>query len=76
MRLFLSLSDPSYVGGGVRGGEVLCVEMNHLAVSWGFVEKPASEDLPTGLAEVLRQEGVEDGVDTGVSIRQAMGDDA
>lgn len=54
MRLFLALSDPSYVGGGVRGGEVLCAETNHLAVLWGIVEKLASEDLPTGLAEVLR----------------------
>lgn len=60
----------------MRGGEVLCAETNHLAVSWGLAQKPASKDLPTGLAEVLRQEGVEDGVDTGVSIRQAMGDDA
>lgn len=60
----------------MRGGEVLCAETDHLTVLWGLIEKPASEDLPTGLAEVLRQECIEDGVDTGVSIRQAMGDDA
>lgn len=32
--------------------------------------------MATGLAEVLRQKSVEDRVDTGVSIRQAVGDDA
>lgn len=60
----------------MRGGEVLRAETNHLAVGWGHVQEAAGEDLPTGLAEVLRQEGVEDGVDAGVSIRQAVGYDA
>lgn len=60
----------------MRGGEVLHAEPNHLAVGWRRVQELAGEDLAAGLAEVLRQEGVEDGVDTGVPIRQAVGDDA
>lgn len=60
----------------MRGGEVLRAETNHLVVGWGRVQEATGEDLLTGLAEVLRQEGVEDGVDAGVSIRQAVGDDA
>lgn len=66
---------PSYVGGGVRGGEVLQPETNNLGVRWR-VQEAAGEDLAAGLPEVLGEEGVQDGVDTGVSIRQAVGDDA
>ena len=36
----------------------------------------AGEDLATGLPEVLRQKGVEDRVNTGVSVSQAVRDDA
>lgn len=39
------------------------------------MQEAAGEDLATGLAEVLGQEGVEDGVDAGVSIRKAVGND-
>lgn len=70
------LSAASYVGVRVRTGEVLHTESNHLAVGWGRVQEAAGKDLATGLAEVLRQEGIEDRVDAGISIRQAVGDDA
>ncbi len=65
-----------HVGGGVGGGEVLHAETDHLAVGRRWVQEAAGEDLAAGLAEVLRQEGIKDGVDAGVSIRQAVGDDA
>lgn len=58
------------------GGEVLHAETNYLAHRWRRVQEAAGEDLAAGLTEVLRQESVEDGVDAGVSIRQAVGDDA
>ncbi len=59
---------PSYVGSGVCAGEGLCTETNHLGGWWRRVQVAAGEDLAAGLAEVLRQKGVEDGVDTRVSI--------
>lgn len=68
-------SAPSYVGVRVCTGEVLHTESNHLAVGWGRVQEAARKDLATGLAEVLRQEGVEDRIDAGISIRQAVGND-
>lgn len=67
---------PSYGDGGVRGGEVLHAETNHLAVGWRPVQEVAGEDLVTGLTKILRQEGVEDGVNAGVPIRQAVCYDA
>lgn len=60
----------------MRGGEVLHAEAHHLAVGRRRVQEAAGEDLAAGLAKVLRQERVEDGVDTGVSIGQAVRDNA
>lgn len=60
----------------MRGGEVLHAETNHLAVGWRPVQEVAGEDLVTGLTKILRQEGVEDGVNAGVPIRQAVCYDA
>lgn len=44
---------PSYVGGGVGGGEVLHAETDHLAVGQRRVKEAAGEDLAAGLAEIL-----------------------
>lgn len=60
----------------MRGREVLHAETNHLAVGWRPVQEVAGEDLVTGLTKILRQEGIEDGVNAGVPIRQAVCDDA
>lgn len=58
------------------GGEVLYVKPNHGVRRWRGVQEMAVEDLMTGLAEVLRQEGVEDGVQAGMSVGQTVGDDS
>lgn len=60
----------------MSGGEVLHSEAHHLPLGWWRVQKAAVEHLVARLAEVFRQEGVEDGVDAGISIRQTVGDDA
>lgn len=60
----------------MRGGEVLHAETNHLAVGWRPIQEVAGEDLVTGLTKILRQEGVEYGVNAGVPIRQAVCDNA
>lgn len=59
----------------MRGGKVLHAETNHLFF-WRRGQEAAGKDLAAGLAEVFRQEGVEDGVDTGVSIGQDVGDNS
>lgn len=71
----LEEAPPSYIGGGVCGGEVLHAETNHLSLGWRWVQGAAGEDLATGFPEVLRQEGIEDWVNTRVSVRQAVRDD-
>lgn len=43
----------SYVGGGVRRGEVLHTETHHSAFGRLRVQEAAGEHLPAGLAEVL-----------------------
>lgn len=62
----------SQVGGGVGGGEVLHAEANHLLHGRRREEEATGEDLLAGLAEVLRQKSVQDGVDTGVAVGQAV----
>lgn len=60
----------------MRGGEVFHPDAHYLLHWWWWIEEVTGEDLLAGLAEVLREERVEDGVDAGVAISQAMGDDA
>ena len=61
----------------MRGGQVLQAETDHVATRWWWREQEAAAaDLAARSAEVLRQKGVEDGVDAGVSVRQAVGKDA
>lgn len=57
------------------GGEVVHAESDHLPVSWWFVQQVAGKDLAAGFAEILWQEGVEDGVNAGVTVGKAVGDD-
>lgn len=64
-----------HISGGVRGGEVLHAYSDQLLRRDWPQEELAVEGLPTGLAEVFREEGVNDGVDAGVPVGQAMGDD-
>lgn len=66
----------SQVGGGMRTGKVLCPKTNNLVVWRRRAQKAEGEDLPARLPEVLGQEGVEDGVDARVPVRQAVSDDA
>ena len=68
-------SAPSDVGGGVCGGEVIHAKSNHLLVGWRRVWEMAGEDLAAGFSEILRQECIEDRVNAGVSIGQAVGHD-
>lgn len=58
----------------MRGGEVLHAETNHLALGLRRKQEAAGEHLAARLTEVLRQEGVEDWVDAGVPVGQAVGD--
>lgn len=58
------------------GGEVVHAEAHHLPFGGRGVRKVGGADLTARVAEVLRQEGVEDGVDAGVSVGQAVGNDA
>lgn len=60
----------------MRGGEVVHPDPCDFLDGRWWVEEAAGEDLPARLAEVLRQEGVEDGVDAGVAIGQAVRHDA
>lgn len=69
-------SPPSDVGGGVCGGEVVHAEAYHLPFGRRRVQEVAGEDLTARVAEILGQEGIEDRVDAGVSVGQAVGDDA
>lgn len=58
------------------GGEVVHPDPCDFLDGRWRVEEAAGEDLPARLAEVLRQEGVEDGVDAGVAVGQAVRHDA
>lgn len=66
----------SYVSGRMRRGEILHANPHHFFHGRRSVEKAAGEDLLAGLSEVFGQEGVKNGVYTGVSIGQAVRDDA
>lgn len=57
-------------------GEVLHANAHHFFHRRRRVKKAACEDLLAGFSEVFRDESVKNGVDTGVSIGQAMRDDA
>lgn len=57
------------------GGEVVHAQSDYTIGRW-LVHEEVAEDLTEGSAEVLGQEGVEDGVYTGMPIGQAVGDDA
>ena len=65
----------SHVGCGVCGGEVLHAEANHFTLRCRWTQEVAGEDLAAGLAEVLGQESIEDGVNAGVSVGQTVGHD-
>lgn len=58
------------------GGEVLHAESNHLALGRRRVQEVTGEDLVAGLTKVLRQEGIENRINTGVPVGQAVGYDA
>lgn len=66
----------SHVGGGVCGGEILHPDPCYFLHRRGRVEEMAGKDLSAGLPKVLREEGVENGVDAGVSVSQAVRHDA
>lgn len=66
----------SHVGGGMRHGEVLHAYAHHFLHRRRRVKKTAREDLLAGFSEVFRQERIKNRVDAGVSIGQAVGDDA
>lgn len=66
----------SYIGCGMCGGKVFHPDAHHLLHWWWWVEEMTSENLLAGLAEVLREERIEDGVDAGVAVGQAVGADA
>lgn len=60
----------------MRTGQVLCPKTDNLFVWRGRAQKATGEDLPARLSEVLGEEGVEDGVDARVAVRQTVSDDA
>lgn len=62
--------------GGVCDGAVLHAATSHFVVGWRREQEAAGEDLMASPAEVLGHECVEDRVDAGISIRQAMGHNA
>lgn len=57
-------------------GQVLCPKTDNLFVWQRRTRQATGEDLPARLSEVLGEEGVEDGVDAGVAVRQTVSDDA
>lgn len=57
-------------------GEVLRANTHHLLHRRRGVKKTAREDLLAGFSEVFGEEGIKNGVDTGVCIGQAVSDDA
>lgn len=60
----------------MRTGQVLCPKTDDLAVWRRRTRKATGEDLPARLSKVLGEEGVEDGVDARVPIRQTVSNDA
>lgn len=62
----------SQVGCGVCGGEILHPNPCYFLHRWGRVEEMAGEDLSAGFPKVLWEEGVENGVDAGVSVGHAV----
>lgn len=60
----------------MSGGKILHANSHQLVPRGRLKEELASEDLTAGVAEILREESVDDGVDAGVPVGQAMGDDA
>lgn len=82
MERWLSFSFPelvsplSHVRGGVCGGEILHPDPCYFLHRWGRVEEMAGKDLLAGLSKVLREEGVENGVNAGVSVGKAVRHDA
>lgn len=75
--LLKCICEPSlHVCGGVGGGEVLHAHSGQFLSGRWPQEELAGEDLAAGLAEILREESVKDGVDAGVPVGQAVRDDA
>lgn len=66
----------SDVSSGMCHGKVFHANAHHFLHGWRRVKKTAREDLLAGFSEVFREEGIKNGVDTGVSIGQAVRDDA
>lgn len=56
--------------------EILHANPHHFFHRRRRVKKTAREDLLAGFSEVFREEGVKNGVDAGVSVGQAVRDDA
>lgn len=59
----------------MRHGEVLHSNAYHFLHRWRRVKKTAREDLLAGFSKVFREESVKNGVDAGVSIGEAVGND-
>lgn len=66
----------SHVSSGMCHGEVLHADTHHFFHRRRRVKKTACEDLLAGFSEVFREKSVKNGVDAGVSVGQAMRDDA
>lgn len=66
----------SHIGCGVSSGKILHANSHQLVGRGWLKEELASEDLTAGIAEILREESVDDGVDAGIPVGQAMGDNA
>lgn len=60
----------------MSSGEILHANSHQLVGRGWLKEELAREDLTAGIAEILREKSVDDGVDAGVPVGQAMGDDA
>lgn len=76
-QLLVSLKSlKSQVSGGMCHGEVLRANTHHFLHRRSGVKEMAREDLLAGFSEVFREKCIKNGVDTGVSIGQAVRDDA
>lgn len=79
--MFLTVMIPrkhfeSDVSSGMCHGEVFHANAHHFLHGRRRGKKTAREDLLAGFSEVFREEGIKNGVDTWVSIGQAVRDDA
>lgn len=60
----------------MHGGESLPAEVHGPAARCWSVQGVAAAHLAAGLSEIVGQESIEDGVDAGISIGQAVRHDA